>query len=135
MIVHNDKYQFKSTYGLRKDWSYRGELFYRFSSSWRPGSRPILNIRVANWTPKVSRENSAIIYYDVTSTEKAQEILTHYTNFNFKRIENEFEKMWVKDNFEDKGFFNSGETDYWWNNKFLPYIRQFIIDNQKKLKI
>ncbi len=118
--------KFNSTYGLKQDSSFKGEGFYSISSSWRNGSRPILKIRLARWTPKYSRENCAILYYDVQTKDEIIKILESYKDFDFKAIENEFETMWNKDNFEDKGYFNTGETDKWWNEKFFPYIRNKI---------
>ena len=115
--------ELKSTYGLIKDWSYRGEIFYTVPSLWNHGSIPILKIRIANWKPKYDRSDTAIFYYDVRTKEDANKILGLYKLYNFKKIEKEAEKMWNKDNFDDKGCFNSGETDNWWTNKFIPYIR------------
>lgn len=123
--------KYNSTYGLRHDWSYKSEQFYSISTSWRLGSRPILKIRIAHWKHKNDRTNSAIMYYDVCSKQQAQNILTNYESFDFKIIEDEFETMWLKDNFEDKGYFNTGETNNWWNNKFLPYIRTLLIHHFK----
>lgn len=116
-----------STYGVSRDWSYKGECFYSISSSWRLGSRPILKIRIANWSPKYDRNNHSILYYDVQTEIEALDILKKYKDFDFKSVENEFETIWIKDNFEDKGFFNTGETNIWWDTKFLPYIRSKII--------
>lgn len=121
MNINNNT--FNSTYGLNYDFSFKGEIFYSISSSWRLASRPILKIRVANWKPKVDRNNQAIFYYDVSKDTDAKNILDLYKDFNFVEIENEFEKMWNEDNFKNKGYFNTGETDTWWNTKFLPYIR------------
>lgn len=115
-----------STYGVRYDYSLKSEEFYSVSTHWNPGSRPILKIRIAKWTPKYPRDNQAIIYYDVTTKQEALDILKSYESFDFKKVENEYEKMWNKDNFEDKGFFNTGETNNWWNNKFYPYIRNIL---------
>lgn len=115
-----------STYGVHYDYSRRSEQFYSVSSSWRPGSRPILKIRVARWLPKTNRENSAIIYLEAYNIDEAKELLKKYEDFDFKGVEEAFEAMWLKDNFEDKGHFNTGETDNWWNTKFLPYIRKQI---------
>jgi len=119
-----------STYSICHDFSYKLEEFYSVSTHWTLGSRPILKIRIARWKPKSSRVNSAIIYYDVTTKQEALDILKTYETFDFKSIEDEFEKMWNKDNFENKGYFNTGETDNWWNNKFYPYIRNLIITKQ-----
>jgi hypothetical protein len=121
------KYFSNSTYGISYDFSFKGEEFYSVSSHWKLGSRPILKIRVANWTPKTSRNKQAILYYDVKTKQEALNIIESYRSFDFKAIEDEFEKMWNKDNFEDKGYFNTGQTNDWWNNKFYPYIRNFII--------
>lgn len=124
-----------STYGVHFDFSYRNEMFYSISSSWRPGSRCILKIRIAKWKPKQDRSNNAIMYHEVTTKEEALVILNTYKDFDFLSIEDEFEAMWKKDNFDDKGYFNTGETDNWWNNKFFPYMRNYInnkINNQTK---
>ena len=66
--------EFNSTYGLKQDNSFRDEGFYSISSSWGSGSRPILKIRLARWKPKSSRENCAILYYDVQTKDEAIKI-------------------------------------------------------------
>lgn len=114
--------KFRSTYGLSKDASFRGESFRHMPLTWRLGvcSIDILKIRIASWTPKLSRKNSAVFYYDVDTVEKANEILNRYEVFNFKRIESYFEKEYLQDNILGK---NTGETMDWLTNTFLPKAR------------
>jgi hypothetical protein len=116
----------KSTYKLRKGHSFKGEAFYEIPCSWRPGARPVLKIRIAAWRPKEDRANQAVYYYDVDTHAQADDILTRWRGFDFTLVQEEYEKMWCKDNFEDEGYFNTGQTTKWWTEKFIPYIiKQF----------
>lgn len=111
-----------STYGLHKDWSYKSELFWSVSLSWRCHVC-ILKIRIAKWKPKQDRSNQAIFYYDVTSDNEALAIMETYKDYDFKAIENLFEALWKRDNFDNKGYFNTGETSIWFRDIFLPLAR------------
>ncbi len=111
-----------STYGLQTDWSYQNELFWYISLSWRCSVR-ILKIRSAPWKPKNDRSDEAIFYYDVTSDKEANAILDTYRDYDFKAIENLFEDLWKRDNFDNKGHFNTGERIKWFRDIFLPLAR------------
>ena len=91
-----------STYGLQTDWSYQNELFWYISLSWRCSVR-ILKIRSAPWKPNA--------------------ILDTYRDYDFKAIENLFEDLWKRDNFDNKGHFNTGERIKWFRDIFLPLAR------------
>ncbi len=120
---------FKSTYGLKKDSSFRGESFRSIPLTWRLGvcNIEILKVRVASWRPKLSRSNSAVFYYEVDTLEKADNILLGYKDFSFKKVENLFEDMYIKDNVLKK---NTGAIMEWLMGVFIPKARElFPIQN------
>ena len=61
----DNKICFISTYGLRNDWSYKGEEFISVGLTWKLGVSNIdaLKIRIAKWKPKYDRSNQAIFYF------------------------------------------------------------------------
>lgn len=104
--------EFKSTYGLRSEWSYRGEEFKIISLSYKLGVSRIeaLKIRIAKWKPKTNRNNQAIFYFDVETHLQAQEILKRFIDFDFKKLEKRFDSIFELDNVRIK---NTGETQEW----------------------
>lgn len=121
--------ELKSTYGLRKDWSYRSETFFIIPLTWRLGVSKIelLKIRVASWRPKYDRTNQSIFYFDVNTKDEALEIIEKNKDFDFKKIENFFEKMYLN---RGQKTMNTGETEKWLNEIVIPKIREkFKINN------
>jgi len=117
---------FKSTYNIRRDWSYKGENFISIPLTWRLGvcSIDILKIRIAHWKPKYNRSNQAIYYYDVTSKQEADVILDSFKEFDFKAVEDYFEAKYLV----DKPGHTTGIVDKWLNEVLIPDIRaKFII--------
>lgn len=114
-----EKMELKSTYGVQKDWSYRGENFYYVPLTWRLHSINILKIRIANWKPKYNRCNEALFYFDATTTEEATTILESFKDFNFKKIEKYFENLYIKDEVYIK---NTGEVNLWLE-KNIPILK------------
>lgn len=111
-----------STYGLKKDWSYRGEEFYIVPLTWRLGvcGIDILKIRIANWRSKYNRSNQAIFYYDVKSKEEANKILDLYKDYNFKTVENWFEKEYKESNIGH----TTGVVNNWLDTVIIPAARK-----------
>lgn len=123
-----DPPRFKTTYGVKRDWSYRGEIFYYIPLTWKLGVSRIeaIKIRIARWKPKWDRSNQSIFYFDVESEEQAANILNRFEKFNFKKLENRFDKLFEKDKVKTK---NTGDTSKW-ILEILPILRtEFSIDN------
>jgi len=112
---------FISTYGFKKDWSYRGEEFYFIPLTWKLGVSNIeaLKIRISKWKPKFDRENQAIFYFDVETKEEAKLVLDKFKAFNFKKLEDKFDSIFNDENVRLK---NSGETKEWLLN-VIPLLR------------
>lgn len=103
---------FLSTYGLKNDWSYRGEKFKYIPLTWKLGVSRIeaLKIRIASWKPKNDRSNQSIFYFDVKTEAEALQILKKFENVDFKKLENRFDEWFDKDCVRIK---NTGETQKW----------------------
>ena len=112
---------FISTYGLKNDWSYKGEKFKNIALTWKLGVSRIeaLKIRIANWKPKYDRSNQAIFYFDVKTEKEANEILEKFEKFNFKKLEKRFDDLFEKDSVRIK---NTGDTNKWLL-KIIPVLR------------
>lgn len=112
---------FLSTYGLKNDWSYKGEKFKYIPLTWKLGVSRIeaLKIRIANWKPKHDRSNQAIFYFDVESEQEAKCILKNFDGFNFKKLETRFDEWFDKDCVRMK---NTGDTREWLL-KVIPILR------------
>ena len=112
---------FISTYGLKNDWSYKGEKFKNIPLTWKLGVSRIeaLKIRIANWKPKYYRGNQAIFYFDVKTEVEANEILKRFEKFNFKKLEKRFDELFEKDSIRMK---NTGDTEKWLL-KIIPMLR------------
>lgn len=112
---------FISTYGLKNDWSYRGEKFKNIALTWKLGVCRIeaLKIRIANWKPKYDRSNQAIFYFDVKTEKEANEILKKFEKFNFKKLEKRFDDLFENDSVRIK---NTGDTEKWLL-KIIPVLR------------
>jgi len=121
-----DNIEFISTWGLKRDWSYRGEEFIYIPLTWKLGVSNIeaLKIRIAKWRPKYNRSNQALIYYEVNTQEQAQVILNSYVNFNFKHLEKRFDELYER----DRGMMmNTGDTCKWLLG-IIPILRnEFLI--------
>lgn len=111
---------FVSTYGLRNDWSYKGEKFKNIALTWKLGVSNIeaLKIRIAR-KPKYDRSNQAIFYFDVKTENEAIEILKKFEKFNFKKLEKRFDDLFEKDSVRMK---NTGDTEKWLL-KIIPVLR------------
>lgn len=122
-IIDSDCYVpcFISTYGLKNNWSYKGEKFKNIALTWKLGVSRIeaLKIRIANWKPKYDRSNQAIFYFDVRTEKEANEILKKFEKFNFKKLEKRFDDLFDKDSVRTK---NTGDTDKWLL-KIIPVLR------------
>jgi hypothetical protein len=108
------------TYSTQSDFSYVGEQFVTVPCHWRPGSFNTLKIRKASWKPKQNRNNSAIYYFDVKTTEEVNTILESFKNFDFKQIEKEYVEQYG----QLHRILNTGENTEWWIKTFIPYIRK-----------
>lgn len=116
------KMELNSTYDFRKDFSYKGENFYRLPLTWRLGvtSIDLFKIRVSTWTPKADRSKQAIFYFDVKTDSEAKNIISKIKDYNFKRIQNYFEKLYLR----DKKCRNTGETIEWLDTVVIPELRE-----------
>ena len=112
---------FISTYGLKNDWSYKGEKFKNIALTWKLGVSNIyaLKIRIANWKPKYDRSNQAIFYFDVKTEDESIEILKSFEKFNFKKLEKRFDNWFDKDLVRIK---NTGDTQKWLS-QIIPVLR------------
>lgn len=120
-IKHNVVYFFNtmnisnSTYGITRDSSFCGENFKSITLHWNCGIQ-LLKIRIANWKPKQSRDNCALFYYDVKTEKEATDIIDMYKNFNFKEVEEWYEKKWVA----DKPGSTTGVLYKWYVENVIP---------------
>ena len=116
----------KSTYGIKFDWSYKGEDFWYIPLTWKLGVSRIeaLKIRIAKWTPKSNRSNQAIFYYDVKTKDEASVILSKFIDFNFKKLENRFDKLYENDRCNIKC---TGDTQKWLN-EIIPMLRKEFVE-------
>jgi len=112
-----------STHGINTDWSYKAEEFLYVPISWRT-HLCALKIRIARWRPRQDRSNQAIFYYDVNTRNEAYAIIKQFETFNFKKLENRFDELFVA----TKGWMmNTGETSKWLL-EIIPLLRkEFII--------
>ena len=112
---------FSSSYGLKNDWSYKSEKFKCIPLTWKLGVSRIeaLKIRIANWKPKQDRSNQAIFYFDVQTEEAAIKLLKNFEKFDFKQLEDRFDKWFDKDRVNLK---NTGDTQKWLLD-IIPVLR------------
>ena len=119
--------EIKSTYNLRTDFSFRGEKFFNIPLTWRLGVSNIelLKIRVAGWKPKSNRSNQAIFYFDVKTKDDAFQILEKVKDFNFKKIQNYYEKIHIEKWFSGNNIErNTGATQKWLDGVVIPELRE-----------
>lgn len=107
-----------SIYDFKKDFSFRNEQFYIIPLSWRV-HRNLVKIRVSEWKPKEDRSCQSIFYFDVKTESEAYEILEKIKSYNFKKIQNYFEKIYLRDN----PHWSTGAMDNWLNNTVQPELK------------
>ena len=116
--------EINSTYGIRTSASYKSESFFNVTISWRTDFE-ILKIRIATWKPKEDRSSQALFYFEVSTRDEAIEIIKKVSDYNFKKIENYFEKIYKRDSAWLK---NTGETYEWLDNVIIPEFREKFKD-------
>ena len=123
--------EIKSTYGIKTNFSYKDEFFYYIPLTWRLGVNRIelVKIRVAGWKPKGNRENQAIFYFDVKTKNEALEIIDEIKDYDFKRVENFFEKLYLQYPLN----YNTGERYEWLEKIAIPATREKFKNFQKLL--
>lgn len=118
--------EFNSTYGLKRDWSFRAEEFYYIPLTWKLGVSRIeaLKIRISKWYPKENRSNQAIFYFNAESKEGANEVLKQFQDFDFKALEKRFDELFDSTRMYRKC---TGDTQKWLL-EIIPQLRKEFIN-------
>lgn len=114
---------------FRNSYSNRGERFKNISLTWRLGVSNIdlVKIRIANWAPRHDRSGQAVYYYDCKTDEEVKAAVKDVATKPLGEVRELFTVLFDEFRIEKGLAHNTGETQEFLKNTFLPQARALKI--------